>query len=425
MESINQFNIKYRPRKWEEVFGQDPIVKSLKKRIKTGDYGKAIIFEGLFGCGKTTLAELYAAAIMSHDDEGNPNWKDPQCKTIMDGTFTGDVVRLDGGIDSSKSAMVDTLLELKNRPLYSKNRVIIIEEADQLSGASINALLKTLEDPCPWNHFILLSMMDKKGIPPAIKSRCQTFKIRPLEISQLMMGMKSILEKEGLWGAPKIPQEFFLEGLSYIASVSNGSMRNAVQFLEQCVMNEAWTLGEIKPLLDVLDETAIWEILDALLVKTKDETVLRRIIGFKTGDEVDHFLNYSVMLLSEAILCKETGVAYEEKNFNRLMKMGSNPNCEDLYYCLTLHPQLSKGYVRGSDLVGCLACYYQGVSFKPGGSVVPSITPPKDDKEEPKLVFGDPNYKFPEVPNSSPSPSDTSQGPKIRTRVAKSSLPVF
>ena len=199
MESINQYNIKYRPRKWDEVYGQDQIVKALRKRILSGDYGKALIFEGLFGCGKTTLAELYAAAIMSHDKDGNPNWDNPQCKSILDGTFTGDVIRLDGGIDSSKSAMVDTLSELGNRPLYSKNRVIIIEEADQLSGASINALLKTLENPCPWNHFILLSMMDKKGIPAAIKSRCQTFKVKALEISQLMMGMKAILEKEELY----------------------------------------------------------------------------------------------------------------------------------------------------------------------------------------------------------------------------------
>lgn len=419
MESINQWSLKYRPRQWEDIYGQDQIVKALKKRILSGDYGKALIFEGLYGCGKTTIAELYAAAIMAHDADGNPKWDDPQCKSILDGTFTGDVIRLDGGIDSSKSAMVETLAELGNRPLYSKHRVIIIEEADQISGAAINALLKTLENPCPWNHFILLSMMDKKGIPAAIKSRCQTFKVKPLEITSLMMCMKNILEKEELWGAPKIPQEFFLEGLSYIANVSNGSMRNAVQFLEQCVMNEAWTLKEIKPLLDVLDEAAIWEILDALLDKTKDENILRRIIGFKTGDEVDHFLNYSVMLLSEAILCKETGVAYEEKNYNRLMRMGSNPNCEDLYYCLTLHPQLSKGYVRGSDLIGCIACYYQGVNFRPGQTIIPT-------QQEKKIVIGVPGYELPMKGAVEPPGEKKEEGaPKIRTRIAKSSMPVF
>ncbi len=416
MESINQFNIKYRPRKWEDVFGQDTIVRALRKRILSGDYGKAIIFEGLYGCGKTTLAEIYAAAIMSHDKEGNPDWNDPQCRSILDGTFTGDVIRLDGGIDSSKSAMVDILSELNNRPLYSKDRVIIIEESDQLTGASINALLKTLENPCPWNHFILLSMMDKKGIPAAIKSRCQTFKVRPLEISQMMMGMKSILEREGLWGKQEIPQEFFLKGLSYIASVSNGSMRNAVQYLEQCVMNEAWDLKSIRELLDVLDETAIWEILEALLDRTKDENILRKIIGFRTGDEVDHFLNYSVMMLSEAILCKETGVAYEEKNHDRLMRMGTNPNCEKLYYCLTLHPQLSKGYVRGSDLVGCIACYYQGVDFRPGVPVVPN-------RSEQKITIGTPGYTPPFL--ESKESSEESSEPKIRQRVLRRSQPDF
>ena len=417
MESINQWSIKYRPRNWEDIYGQDQIVKALKKRILSGDYGKAIILEGPYGCGKTTIASIYAAAVMAHNSDGNPDWNNPQCKSILDETFTGDVIRLDGGLYSGKNDMVDLLGELENRPLYSKHRIIIIEEIDQVSTSSINALLKTLEDPKPWNHFILLSMMDKKGIPAAIKSRCQTFKVKPLEITSLMMCMKGILEKEGLWGASHIPQEFFLEGLSYIAQVSNGSMRNAVQFLEQCVMNEAWTLKEIKPLLDVLDETAIWEILDALLEKTKDETILRRIIGFKTGDEVDHFLNYSVMLLSEAILCKETGVAYEEKNYNRLMRMGKNPNCETLYYCLTLHPQLSKGYVRGSDLVGCLACYYQGVDFKPGQPILPSST------REEKIVIGVPNP--PNIFVDTPIAEDKKDTPKIRTRVLKSSQPAF
>ena len=314
MEITNQFSIKYRPHTWEEVVGQDSVVKALRKRIIDGNYGKAIILEGMYGTGKSTIANIYASAIMAHDKDGNPDWSNPQCKAVLDETFTGDVMRLDGGMYSGKNDMVELLSDLDKRPLYSKERVIMIEEADQLSGQSINALLKSLEDPKPFNHFILLSMMDKKGIPNAIKSRCQTYKVKPLDIMPIMMGLKSILEKEGLWGSDKIPQSFFLEGLKTIAECSMGSMRSAVQYLEKCLIGEAWTTEAITDLLQVMNDTAMWKVLDALLVKTKDSDVLNRLIWMKTGDEVDHFVNYTQMMLSEVSLYKETGALAEEKN---------------------------------------------------------------------------------------------------------------
>lgn len=398
MEITNQFSIKYRPHTWEEVVGQDSVVKALRKRIVDGNYGKAIILEGMYGTGKSTIANIYASAIMAHDKDGNPDWNNPQCKAVLDETFTGDVMRLDGGMYSGKNDMVELLSDLDKRPLYSKERVIMIEEADQLSGQSINALLKSLEDPKPFNHFILLSMMDKKGIPNAIKSRCQTYKVKPLDIMPIMMGLKSILEKEGLWGSDKIPQSFFLEGLKTIAECSMGSMRSAVQYLEKCLIGEAWTTEAITDLLQVMNDTAMWKVLDALLVKTKDSDVLNRLIWMKTGDEVDHFVNYTQMMLSEVILYKETGALAEEKNKERFDRMLATGNVESLYYNLTLNPQMSKGYVRSSDLVGCIACYYQGMDFRPSGSM----------GGEPKISIGvkeTPEFLKPQVRN----------GVKVRT----------
>lgn len=384
MEISNQFSIKHRPHCWEDVVGQDTIVKALKKRILDGNYGKAIILEGPFGCGKTTIAQIYAAAIMSHDSKGNPNWNDPECKAILEETFNSDVIRLDGGMFSGKSDMVDLLQDLNKRPLYSKNRVIIIEECDQLTGASVNALLKTLEDPHDWNHFILLSMLDKKGIPAAIKSRCQTYKVKSLDVMPIMMGLKNILEKEGLWGDKNIPQEFFLEGLKTIANCAQGSMRSAVQYLEKCLVNEAWTKDVIIDLLQVLDDVAMWEILEALLTKTKEESVLRKLIWMKTGDEVDHFINYCVMMLSEAMLYRVTKVACDEQHEARLKTLSEAPYVESLFYCLTLHPQMSKGYVRTSDLLSCIVSFYQDVNFKPGNAIVVES---RGDNKQPK--FGD------------------------------------
>ncbi len=373
MEISSQFSLKYRPHKWEDVYGQDQVVKALRKRIVEENYGKAIILEGNFGTGKSTIAQIYAAAIMSHDKDGNPNWNNPECKPVLDETFTGDVMRLDGGMFSGKSDMIELLQSLNKRPLYSKDRVIIIEEADQLTGASVNALLKTLEDPHPWNHFILLSMLDKKGIPAAIKSRCQTYKVKPLDVMPTMMALKYILEQEDLWNNDKLPKEFKLEGLKLIASASKGSLRSAVQYLEKCLMNEAYTRQEIESLLQVVDEVATWRVLDGLLDKTTDREIWNFIMNTKTGDEAAHLYNYMTMLLAEAIVCKETKYSFEEDHFDRLYKMGTNPNCEKLYYCLTLHPQMNKDFIRTTDILGALACYYQNVDFRPE-SVKKSVT---------------------------------------------------
>ena len=412
MELTSQYSIKYRPKKWEDVKGQDAAVKALKKRILDGNYGKAILLEGPFGTGKTTLAQIYAAAIMAHDKDGNPDWNDPECKTILDETFTGSVIRLDGGMFSGKSDMVDLLSDLNKRPLYTKDRVIIIEECDQLTGQSVNALLKTLEDPHPWNHFILLSMLDKKGIPAAIKSRCQTYKIKPLDIMPIMMGLKDILEKEGLWGSDKIPQTFFFEGLKTIAEASLGSMRSAVQYLEKCLMNEAWTSNDISELLQVLDDTAMWQVLDGLLAKTKDETIIRKLIWLKTGEEVDHFLNYSYVMLSEAMIYRTTQVACDEQHEGRLKAMASCPNLEDLFYCLTLHPQLCKAFVRTSDLLGAISCYYQGVNFRPG-SAITAIRQPE------KVELGIKDYVNREWPNNSTDPSVSTSTTAVPVRRRK------
>lgn len=376
MEISNQFSIKYRPHNWEDIVGQDQIVKALRKRIIDKNFGKAIILEGPYGCGKTTIAQIYAAAIMAHDDKGNPDWTNSECRSVLEETFNGDVIRLDGGMFSGKSDMVDLLQDLRKRPLYSENRVIIIEECDQLTGASVNALLKTLEDPHDWNHFILLSMLDKKGIPAAIKSRCQTYKVKSLEVMPIMVGLKNILEKEGLWGKESIPQEFFLEGLKTIANCAQGSMRSAVQYLEKCLVNEVWTKDEIIELLQVLDDVAMWEIMEALLTKTNEESILRKLIWMKTGDEVDHFVNYCVMMLSEAMLYKVTKVACDEQHEARLKALSESPYVESLFYCLTLHPQMSKGYVRTSDLLSCVVSFYQNVNFKPNSQQTHIINEP-------------------------------------------------
>lgn len=365
-DEVSQYSLKFRPRYFRDVYGQDATVKALKKRVLTNDFPQAICLRGPFGCGKTSLALIMAAAMMAHTEDGEPDWNCPDNKSILNQTFDRDVMLLDASRWSGKDAMLEFTQSISTRPLYSRNgiRVCIIEEADQASSAAMLSLLKILESPKSFNKFILCSMEDK-GVPKSVLSRCQCYNIKPLNIKDIMYGLKHILDETGLWEDEKIPQEFKLEGLATIAGVCEGSMRVAVQHLEKCIVNEVYTKSEIMNLLEVIDESTVWEMMDSLLKGEKNETVLRSIVGMKTGEQIMHFYQYCIMMLGEAVLYKETKVAYDEQCEPRLKKLASYPELERLFYCLTLHPQMNKPYLRTSDVVAAIASFYQGIDFRP------------------------------------------------------------
>lgn len=397
---VSQYSLKFRPLYFRDVYGQDATVKALRKRVLANDFPQAICLRGPFGCGKTSLALIMAAAMMSHTEDGEPDWNCPDNKSILNQTFDRDVMLLDASRWSGKDAMLEFTQSISTRPLYSKSgiRVCIIEEADQASSAAMLSLLKILESPKPFNKFILCSMEDK-GVPKSVLSRCQCYNINSIGMGSIMYNLKHIMEETGDWGNEKIPQEFKLEGLATIANAANGSMRVAVQYLEKCIVNEAYTKPEIMNLLEVVDESAVWEMMDSLLKGEKDETVLRSIIGMKTGEQVMHFYQYCIMMLGEAVLYKETKVAYDEQCEPRLKKLASYPELERLFYCLTLHPQMNKPYLRTSDVVAALASFYQGIDFRPGKSPViadafkPSITCNTAAEDSQKVTIGVPPEK--------------------------------
>ena len=378
-QEISQFSLKYRPIYFKDIYGQDATVKALRERISNNDYPQAICLRGPYGCGKSSLAYITAAAMMSHDLDGEPNWDSPDCKSILDQTFDRDVMLLDASRWSGKDSMLEFTQCLETRPLFSKSgiRVCIIEEADQASNAAMLSLLKILESTKTYNKFILCSM-EEKGIPKSILSRCQVYNIKSLATKDIMYGLKHIMELEGLWKDDSIPLNFRTEGLKTIADCSEGSMRNAVQYLEKCITSKVFAPDEISSLLGIMDETATWKILDLLLEKAKDETVLRKFIWMKSGDETMQFFNYACMMLSEGLLYKETGVSADESNVWRMEKMAKSPNLESLYYCLTLHPQMSKPYLRQSDLLGAVVAYYQGLDFKPKGQMSNCLAEPRE-----------------------------------------------
>lgn len=359
---MNQFSIKYRPRRFEEIFGQEHITKDLARRAATRNFPRAMLLRGMYGTGKTTVAHIIAMSLQctAVGADGNPCGICSSCKSIIEERFDRDTVMLDGSQIGQKDNIIEFTSTINIRPMYDKNRIFIIEEADQLSTGASNALLKILEAPQDNVYFILLSMVPG-GISAAIQSRCQTFYFNPVKIKDIMLALKAIMEKEGLWSDQSIPNSFRFEGLSTIANASKGSLREAVQLLERCLIGEYWTAAAIQEALGLIDEATTYKVLIGLLNFSKDESIWNTIYSADPGE----LFNYFTLLLSDAMIYKTTSYIKNELYADSTRMLATHPNLDKLFTILTEYPQLiAKPYIRKADLLAALAKYYSLMPMK-------------------------------------------------------------
>ncbi len=374
MDKVTQFTIAYRPKTLGEVRGQDQIVKDLRRRQKEDAWPKAMLFQGPFGTGKTTLAQIVAAMMEACDKQGNPDWDHPSNKSILRETFDRDVERVDGS-QFSKADLVDFTAHLKMRPMYDKRRIIIIEEADQLSTAAINALLKVMESPQPNVHFILLSM-EEKGIPGAIKSRCQVFKVKPLGITDIMLTLHDVMIKSGYEDDKNIPASFKVEGLGEIAKTSGGSMRTALSNLERCLSAGIFTKEAIQKEFFVVDETSTMNVLRGILRLSTEESVWSTL----SKANPQEIYNYMTSILASAMVYDVSGYIendYFENSYKELLSYGKDDIvfAYELYDMLMNSPCLNKAYMRKADLMGTVSQFYKKVN-----GVKNKVAPPENSK---------------------------------------------
>ena len=360
-DTVTQFTIAYRPKTLDEVRGQDQIIKDLRRRQREDTWPKAMLFQGPFGTGKTTLAQIVAAMMEACDKQGNPDWEHPSNKSILRETFDRDVERVDGS-QFSKADLVDFTAHLKMRPMYDKRRIIIIEEADQLSTAAINALLKVMESPQPNVHFILLSM-EEKGIPGAIKSRCQVYKVKPLSIKDIMLTLHNVMIKSGYENDKNVPTSFKVEGLGEIAKTSGGSMRTALSNLERCLSAGIFTKEAIQKEFFVVDETSTLNVLRGILGLSTEESMWSTL----SKSNPQEIYNYMTSILASALMYDVSGYLendYFENSYRELLsyKKDDIVLAYELYDILENSPCLNKAYMRKADLIGVISQFYKKVA---------------------------------------------------------------
>ena len=238
---------KFRPSAFEDVKGQDHIVTTLKNQMKAGRIGHAYLFCGTRGTGKTTVAKILAKAVnCEHPVDGSPCNACPSCQAIQAGRSTN-VIEIDAASNNGVDNIREIREEVSYRPTQGRYKVYIIDEVHMLSTGAFNALLKTLEEPPEYVIFILATTEANK-IPVTILSRCQRYDFRRITIDTISARLKDLMEREGVEAEEK--------ALRYVARKADGSMRDALSLLDQCIafyMGETLTYDKVLDVLGTVD----------------------------------------------------------------------------------------------------------------------------------------------------------------------------
>ena len=301
---------KFRPTSFEDVKGQDHIVTTLKNQIKAERIGHAYLFCGTRGTGKTTSAKIFAKSVnCENPSEGSPCGECAVCRAIAAGASMN-VIEIDAASNNGVDNIREIVDEVSYSPAEGKYKVYIIDEVHMLSIGAFNALLKTLEEPPSYVIFILATTEVHK-IPITILSRCQRYDFKRITIDTIAARIKELTEIEQVAIEDK--------AIRYIAKTADGSMRDALSLLDQCI---AFHFGQeltYDKVLDVLgavdtevfsrllrvvfagDVTGAIGILEEMVIQGRELTqfvsdftwYLRNLLLVKTADGIEDVVDVS------------------------------------------------------------------------------------------------------------------------------------
>lgn len=289
---------KFRPDNFEDVKGQDHIVTTLTNQIKASRIGHAYLFCGTRGTGKTTVAKILAKAVnCKHPVNGSPCNECEMCKAIQAGTSMN-VIEIDAASNNGVDNIREIREEVAYRPTEGNYKVYIIDEVHMLSTGAFNALLKTLEEPPSYVIFILATTEAHK-IPITILSRCQRYDFKRITIDTITQRLQDLMQQE------KVEVED--KALRYVAKAADGSMRDALSLLDQCIAfhyGEILTYDMVLDVLGAVDTQVFGKMLRRLADKNVQGSLslLEEII--LQGRELTQFVTDFIWYLRNLLLLK-------------------------------------------------------------------------------------------------------------------------
>ena len=252
---------KYRPQTFDDLIGQQAMVKTLRNAFASGRIAQAYMLTGVRGVGKTTTARIIARALNYETDTvSKPTFNMPvpgrHCAEIMESRHP-DVVEMDAASNTGVDNMRELIESARYKPLIARYRVFIIDEVHMLSKGAFNALLKTLEEPPEHVKFIFATTEIRK-VPVTVLSRCQRFDLRRVDVPELGAHFRKIVANEGAEAAD--------DALTIIARAAEGSVRDGLSLLDQAIAlgQGRVTAGTVRDMLGLADRGRIFDLLEQI-----------------------------------------------------------------------------------------------------------------------------------------------------------------
>jgi DNA polymerase-3 subunit gamma/tau len=319
---------KWRPQRFEEVAGQQHVTRTLGNAIRNGRIPPAYIFSGPRGVGKTTTARILAKAL--NCEKGPTPEPCNECRICKDITAGSSLDVLE--IDAASNRGIDQIRELRETVRYAsaggRYRVVILDEAHQLTDEASNALLKTLEEP-PERVLFILATTQPDDLADTIRSRSQHFHFRSLAFQEIVAALEGIAEKEKL-----VIED---EAIAVVARAAEGSLRDALSLLEQVIAYSGSRIAgdQVRELLGVVPEEVLDEMMGAIAARSAERALglAHRLVA--EGRHLGHFAREAIRHVRNLLVARVAGaesemVAARRDERERIRKQAGEFSEEDL-----------------------------------------------------------------------------------------------
>ena len=402
---------KWRPKTFQELVGQEHVVRALSNALEQQRLHHAYLFTGTRGVGKTTLARILAKALNCETGiTATPCGVCAACTEIDKGRFV-DLLEVDAASNTKVDQMRDLLENAQYAPTVARFKVFIIDEVHMLSTSSFTAMLKTLEEP-PAHVKFILATTDPQKMPVTVLSRCLQFNLRQMPVTSITEHLHTVLARENIQAEST--------ALQLVARAASGSMRDALSLLDQAIAYGAGAVheAEVRAMLGAIDQSYLFTLLDALA--KKDGQALLQV----AADMEERSLSFDAALAELALVLHQVAlaqsvpeaIAADLPERPQLMDLASRfaPEDTQLYYQIALLGRRDLS-LAPDEYAGFTMCLLRMLTFTPGEpNSKPAVNVPARPavlprQREPEAAPATPRADVetpPETPASAPASSE-------------------